>query len=72
MGKGDKLPDGSYILELDGAYALVMDRRHFLTGRLEDDKLTNPKAFCDREAALRDLRQRARVSKILDWQASRD
>lgn len=72
MEKGERLPDGSFILELDDGYAMVMNRNHFLTGRLEDDKLTTPKAFTERKAAIADMRRRARVSKIIGWEAKMD
>jgi hypothetical protein len=72
MEKAERLPDGSFILERDDGYAMVMNRNHFLTGLLEDDKLTTPKAFTARKAALADLRRRARVGKIIGWEAKRD
>jgi hypothetical protein len=70
--KRDRLPDGSYILELAGGYALVMNRRNLITGRLEDDMLTDPKTFNDVEAAVADLHQRARACRIIGRMAKKD
>lgn len=71
FNKRDRLPDGSYILELDGGYALVMNRRNLITGRLEDDKLTDQKTFNDVEAAVADLHQRARACRIIGCTAKK-
>jgi hypothetical protein len=51
---------------------LVMNRTHFITGRLEQDKLIGFKACTDRIAALTDLRQRARINKVIDWPAKEE
>ncbi len=64
LNTGKRLSDGSYILELHGSYALAMTRRHFITGRLEGDNLTDRKAFNEVEAARADLRNRADFDKI--------
>jgi hypothetical protein len=72
FNKRDRLSDGSYILELNGGYALVMNRRNFITGRLEEDLLTDRKAFNDLKAAVADLHQRARACRIIGCKAKKD